>query len=60
MNILFVIDQYNSHNNGISTSTARYANCLRMEGHDVRVVTTGAPAEHLYIVPERTDRKSVV
>ena len=54
MNILFVIDQYNSHNNGISTSTARYATCLRMEGHDVRVVTTGAPAEHLYIVPERT------
>lgn len=53
MNILFVIDQYNSHNNGISISTARFAGALRDAGHDVRIVTTGTPSEHLYIVPER-------
>lgn len=53
MNILFVIDQYNSNNNGISSSTSRFANCLRNNGHHVRIVTTGSPAEHLYIVPER-------
>lgn len=53
MNILFVIDQYNSHNNGISISTARFAGTLRDAGHDVRIVTTGTPSEHLYIVPER-------
>ena len=53
MNILFVIDQYNSHNNGISISTVRFANCLRNEGHDVRIVTTGTKQDNLYIVPER-------
>ena len=53
MKILFVIDQYNSHNNGISTSTVRFANCLRNEGHDVRIVTTGTKQDNLYIVPER-------
>ncbi|MDE6565685.1 MAG: glycosyltransferase [Clostridia bacterium] len=53
MNILFVIDQFNSHNNGISISTVRFANCLRNEGHDVRIVTTGTPQDNLYIVPER-------
>lgn len=53
MKILFVIDQYNSNNNGISISTARFASCLRDKGHEVRIVTTGEPAENLYIVPER-------
>ncbi len=53
MKILFVIDQYKSHNNGISISTVRFADSLRKVGHEVRIVTTGEPDENLYIVPER-------
>lgn len=53
MKILLVIDQFNGINNGTTISTVRFAKHLQAKGHDVRVVTTGEPAENLYIVPER-------
>lgn len=53
MNILFVIDQFDCTNNGITVSADRYAKHLKKIGHNVRVVTTGEPAEDLYIVPEK-------
>ena len=52
MKILFVIDQYKSHNNGISISTVRFADSLRKVGHEVRIVTTGEPDENLYGVKQ--------
>lgn len=53
MKILLVIDQFNGISNGTTISTVRFAKHLTQKGHDVRVVTTGEPAENLYIVPER-------
>lgn len=53
MKILFIIDELNSNNNGISISTIRFVEHLNKNGHEVRVVTTGEPSKGLYIVPER-------
>lgn len=54
MKILFVIDTYDTSNNGTSISAQRYADQLRRRGHDVKVLTAGEPAEDRFVVPNFT------
>lgn len=48
MKILFVIDTYQTNNNGTSISAQRFAAELRNRGHEVRILTTGDPSENIY------------
>ena len=48
MKILFVIDTYQTNNNGTSISAQRFAAELRKRGHQVRILTTGEPSEDIY------------
>ncbi|MFA5676028.1 MAG: glycosyltransferase [Christensenellales bacterium] len=50
MKIVYVVDQFDSHNNGTSVSAARFVNCLRERGHEVRVVSTGRAGPYKYVV----------
>ncbi len=52
MNILFVIDTYDTGNNGTSISAQRFAAELRQRGHDVRILTAGQEGEHRFAVPQ--------
>lgn len=51
MKILFVIDTYNTNNNGTSISAQRFAGELRKRGHEVRILTAGEPSEEIYGLP---------
>ena len=51
MKILFVIDDYDTSNNGTSISAQRFAAELRHRGHDVRILTSGEPMENCFVVP---------
>ena len=54
MKILFVIDTYQTNNNGTSISAQRYASQLRERGHEVRILCADEePAEDKYILQER-------
>lgn len=54
MNILFVIDTYQTNNNGTSISAQRYAQQLRQRGHEVRIVCADEnPAEDTYMLQEK-------
>lgn len=48
MKILFVIDTYQTNNNGTSISAQRFATELRKRGHQVRILTTGESSEEIY------------
>ena len=52
MNILFVIDIFNSHKNGTSVSAQRFAQELRKRGHDVRILTVGENSDTIYGLDE--------
>ena len=52
MKIALVIDTYDCHSNGTTVSAQRFVERLRSRGHEVRVVTTGQPAQGKYIVPK--------
>lgn len=52
MKILFVIDTYDTSNNGTSISAQRFAAELRNRGHEVMILTTGEPGEHRFNVPD--------
>lgn len=52
MKILFVVDQFDSANNGTTVTAQRFAKVLIDHGNEVRVVTTGEDAEWKYVVPE--------
>jgi 1,2-diacylglycerol 3-alpha-glucosyltransferase len=52
MKILFIIDQYDSGNNGTTITTQRMTAQLRAFGHEVRVVATGKDAKDKYTVAE--------
>ena len=52
MKILFVIDTYQTNNNGTSISAQRFAAGLRQRGHEVRILTTGEPQENIYALDE--------
>jgi len=43
MRIVFVIDQYDSLNNGTTATARRYAEELRARGHTVKVLASGMP-----------------
>ncbi|HWR23410.1 MAG TPA: glycosyltransferase [Feifaniaceae bacterium] len=45
MRIVFVIDQYDSLNNGTTVTAHRYAQALRARGHTVKVLACGMPEE---------------
>lgn len=51
MRILFVIDQYDSANNGTTISARRFAEALAARGNEVRVVSCGRSSEDKYAVP---------
>jgi len=54
MKILFVIDTYQTNNNGTSISAQRYADQLRERGHEVRILCADEePAADKYILRER-------
>ena len=50
MKILFVIDTYDTNNNGTSISAQRFAGELRRRGHEVRILCAD---------PQETDEKGV-
>ena len=52
--ILFVIDTYDTSNNGTSISAQRYASELRRRGHEVKILTAGEPGEDKFVVPNFT------
>ncbi len=52
MKILFVIDTYETNNNGTSISAQRFARELRKRGHEVMILTQGEPGEHRFNVPK--------
>ena len=52
MNYLFVLDQYNAENNGVTVSARRYAAVLRARGHQVRFLSTGDCGPDGYSVRE--------
>ncbi len=54
MKILFVIDTYQTNNNGTSISAQRYAAQLRERGHEVRILCADEhPAADKYILEEK-------
>jgi len=52
MKILFVIDQFDSANNGTTISARRFADALASRGNEVRVVSCGSSHEGKYGVSE--------
>ena len=54
MKVLFVIDTYETNNNGTSISAQRYAAQLRERGHEVRILCADEkPADDKFILPEK-------
>ena len=54
MKILFVIDTYETNNNGTSISAQRYADELRERGHEVKILCADEqPATDKFILPEK-------
>lgn len=53
MIIVFVMDSYDVSKNGTTMTARRFAEYLRLQGHTVRVVSTGLPEQDKYLVPER-------
>ena len=51
MKILFVIDTYDTSNNGTSISARRYAEELRKRGNEVKILTSGAPGDDRFALP---------
>ncbi|MBQ8100929.1 MAG: glycosyltransferase [Paludibacteraceae bacterium] len=51
MKILFVIDTYDTSNNGTSISAQRFAAELRRRGHEVKILTAGEPGEDRFALP---------
>ena len=51
MRILFVIDTYDTNNNGTSISAQRFAAELRRRGHEVKILTSGEPGEDRFALP---------
>ncbi len=51
MKIAFVLDQYDSLDNGTTIAAARFIDRLRERGHEVRVVATGKPGPYKFVVP---------
>ena len=52
MKILFVIDAYNTNNNGTTISAKRFAEELNKRGHDVRFLAASKPKEGVYGMKE--------
>ena len=52
MKILFVIDAYNTNNNGTTISAKRFGEELRKRGHEVRFLATSEPKEGVYGMKE--------
>lgn len=48
--ILFVIDQFDSANNGTTISAKRFVKGLQDRGHEVFIVSTGSVSPNKYIV----------
>jgi 1,2-diacylglycerol 3-alpha-glucosyltransferase len=48
--IVLVIDIFDQLNNGTTMTAYRFAQMLRQRGHEVRVISTGEPAEGKYVV----------
>lgn len=51
MKILFVIDTYDTNNNGTSISAQRFAEELRNRGHEVKILTSGEPGDDRFALP---------
>lgn len=51
MKILFVIDTYDTNNNGTSISAQRFAEELRNRGHEVKILTSGEPSDDRFALP---------
>ena len=51
MNLLIVMDQFDSANNGTTISAQRFAQALKERGHQVRVVAGGPSGEDVYGLP---------
>ena len=51
MKILFVIDTYDTNNNGTSISAQRFAAELRNRGHEVKILTAGEPGDDRFALP---------
>ena len=51
MRILFVIDTYDTNNNGTSISAQRFAEELRRRGHEVKILTSGESGEDRFALP---------
>ena len=51
MRILFVIDTYDTNNNGTSISAQRFAAELRQRGHEVKILTSGEPGDDRFALP---------
>ena len=57
MKVLFVIDTYETNNNGTSISAQRYAEELRRRGHEVKILCADEqPAEDKFLLPEKHHR----
>jgi glycosyltransferase involved in cell wall biosynthesis len=57
MKVLFVIDTYETNNNGTSISAQRYAEELRRCGHEVKILCADEqPAEDKFLLPEKHHR----
>lgn len=52
MRILLVVDLFDDANNGTTMTARRMARALTARGNEVRVVSTGHPAQGKYVVPE--------
>lgn len=50
MRIVFVVDQYDSGNNGTTISARRFAKALVERGNEVRIISTGKPSDYKYRV----------
>ena len=50
MKIVLVIDQFDDANNGTTISARRFAQALKDNGNEVRVIATGKPADYKYAV----------
>ena len=54
MKVLFVIDTYETNNNGTSISAQRYAEELRRRDHEVKILCADEkPAEDKFLLPEK-------
>jgi 1,2-diacylglycerol 3-alpha-glucosyltransferase len=53
MVIVLVLDQFDNENNGLTVSAARFAEQLRMRGHEVRIISTGKPAPYKWVMPTK-------